>query len=292
MADFDRVLLANFFAVFMSSCAFAVSVKLKITTASSPSTVYLENYQSYTTHLLIYYGASVVINLTGALCFMVYRCVFHNLVSNGPGGMVAKIVYLIAVIFSGLITNGIMDRILLARVRMLYLEHDEKDARTLGCLDLATKVQIVLCVLLMASGLFTITYLISSGGAGRTGITLIMLGVLYRGGGLVLAMLHLFISVRLVALLLAIAKTEQQGQAKTLIAFTLLAVSSTVIVYLNWILGFINLYFLMPIDSVVNDLCLALVSLSAQTSDVQDARRAVVAEFAQEMGQKVSPDDA
>ena len=55
---------------------------------------------------------------------------------------------------------------------------------------------------------------------------------------------------------------------------------SQVIVYLNWVLGFMNLYFLMPLDSVLNDLCLAVVSFSAPTSDVQDAKRAEVADLA------------
>jgi hypothetical protein len=107
-------------------------------------------------------------------------------------------------------------------------------------------------------------------------------------------MLHLFVSVRLVWLLVSIAESEQQGQARTLIAFTVVGVSSTVVVYLNWILGFVNLYFLMPLDSVVNDLCLALVSFSAQTADVQDARRAGVTEFALTVGvkEKVRPEDA
>ena len=68
--------------------------------------------------------------------------------------------------------------------------------------------------------------------------------------------------------------------------------SSTVIVYLNWVLGFMNLYFLMPIDSVLNDLCLAVVSFSAPTSDVQDAKRAEVAELALTIGNsdRVHPD--
>jgi hypothetical protein len=286
MADFDRVLLSNFLAVLMSSCAFAVSIRLKMATTSFAENYALERYQQYTTYLLIYFGLSVVINLAGALSFMVYRCVYHNLVSYGPGGMYTKLVYITSAIFSSLITNGIMDRLLLTRVRMLHIERNEKEAASLKCLDRATWVQIAMCLLLMGSGVFVLLTLIGRGGDGQSGSGLLMLVVLYRGAGFTFAMLHLFISVSIVRLLLRIAKSEQQGEARTLIAFTVLGVSSTVLVYLNWIVGFVNLYFLMPIDSVINDLCLAMVSFSAQTSDVQDARRVGVAEFALTVGQK------
>jgi hypothetical protein len=353
MADFDRLLLANFLAVLTSSCAFAVSVWLKIKTTSFASAYSLDLYKTYTTHLMIYFGVSVFTNLACAMSFMVYRCVFHNLVSEGPGGKWTKLLYLMAAVFSSLLTNGVMDRLLLARINMFnfQIERSEEQARketrwkrlamiavsaallllvlclltmlllpdafltlvsTAGLAGLvllvgllvlarlwvrdnlgrATATQIVMCLLLAVSGLLVSLTLNAMGGDGQAGSGLLLIVALYRGGGFAFAMLHLLISLSLVQVLLAIAKTEQHGQSRTLIVFTVIGVSSTVIVYLNWVLGFMNLYFLMPIDSVLNDLCLAVVSFSAPTSDVQDAKRAEVAELALTIGNsdRVHPD--
>ena len=152
MADFDRVLLSNFLAVLTSSCAFAMSIWLKMATTSFADNYSLERYQAYTTYLLIYFGFSVFINLIAAASFMVYRCVYHNLVSYGPGGMWTKLAYVVSAIYSSLVTNGVMDRLLFKRVKMLHIEQTEKEVGSLKCLDRATGVQIALCLALMGSG--------------------------------------------------------------------------------------------------------------------------------------------
>ena len=80
---------------------------------------------------MIYFGVSVFTNLAGAMSFMGYRCVFHNLVSEGPGGKWTKLLYLMAAVFSSLLTNGVMDRLLLARINMFnfQIERSEEQAR-------------------------------------------------------------------------------------------------------------------------------------------------------------------
>ena len=56
------------------------------------------------------------------------------------------------------------------------------------------------------------------------------------------------------------------------------------VVYLDWMFGFVNLYFLMPMDSVVNDLCLTALSFSSPDEDVSDAKRVEVAATALAVG--------
>jgi hypothetical protein len=108
--------------------------------------------------------------------------------------------------------------------------------------------------------------------------------------GLILAAIHIYLSVRLVKVLLFVAKTEQHGNVRRLMQFMNMAVASTIVVYLQWMsllnvagIG-VNLYLLISLDSVVNDVCLAFLSFSAPDADLSDAKRVGTAEHALAIG--------
>jgi hypothetical protein len=119
---------------------------------------------------------------------------------------------------------------------------------------------------------------------GIYGSAILIIAVTYRGLALFLAVLHVIVTVRLVRLLLRVAKIDQHGNTRMLIGFTLVAALTTIVVYLDWVLGFVNVFFIMPLDSIINDLCLAAVSFTAPAQDVANARRAEVANFALSVG--------
>jgi hypothetical protein len=284
--DHNRLVLTKLLAVLSSSAGLAIAVGLKLETDSFASAYALEGYKTYIRYLLTYFGSAVAINVVACVTFSTYRCVHHNLVSSGVSGASVKILYLLTVLFSGLLTNALLDRLLLMRARMFTPVGEE---RALKWLDRFTRTQMGLCAFAALLGCIVEVNVVTRGYASLEAGNLnpmLMVSALFRLCGLALAIIHALVSVMLMCLLRRIAKTEQHGSEPTVFVYSSVAVLSTVVVYLNWVLGFANLFLLMPIDSIVNDFCLAAISFSAPSKDVADARRVVVAEMALTVGRE------
>jgi hypothetical protein len=211
---------------------------------------------------------------------------------HGASGMLNKVVYIGATIFSAILTNAFMDRLLLMRARMLTPTVEEKEKPVIRLLERVINGQIVVCSILTVLGCVMLVYAVSL--RGDYGVELITMVLTYKIGALVLAILHVTASVKLVLLLRRVAKSEQHTKPLALIVFTSIALSSTVVVYLDWLTGYVNVYFIMPVDSIINDLCLTALSYSAKDADLSDAKKVEVAETAltERVGRGASETDA
>jgi hypothetical protein len=290
--DFDRILLANFAAVVSSSVGIAITSYVKYTLGDIAVAYELASYKEYVRSLQTYFGAAVVVNVFATSSFMINRCVYHNQAALGVGGIMNKFVYIGSTIFSALFTNALMDRLLFMRAKMLSPERFDNMGRVLKILGTVIKVQTITTVLVSLVGSILTLYAISLGKQlylhleDAPASTASFMFLLAASGWLVLVLfaMHGIISVTLVWLLIRVAILEQHGDSRLLIICTTVALTTTAVVYLDWVYSFINLYFLMPVDSVVNDLCLTGMSFSNPSRDLSVAKRVEMADTALAVG--------
>ena len=68
------------------------------------------------------------------------------------------------------------------------------------------------------------------------------------------------------------ADLAMRAQMRRVLIATVVAVASTLVCYINPLVGFAHPWYLFAIDSVINDLCLAILALTDSDADAQ-ARR-------------------
>lgn len=244
--------------------------------------------RSYTVSLVLYFFVNFVVNSVVQISFVRNRCNDHNILrflpdqdiprttlylphegwSDASTSMArfSKALYLSMLFAGSFLTNTILQRTLLKKVSLMGGSQRCERSLIFAVVSnlillvisgLAVPVSLGMFVLLMEDGVAAV-------GGTDTGETLTLLFNLIAG---VFVLLHVLISIVLMVAFRDIAIEHDEHWAGTVKLLTCagLLIGSTFLCYGNMALMLTNAYMLLPLDSVINDICIILLSLSDTT---------------------------
>lgn len=245
--------------------------------------------RSYTMTLVVYFIANFIVNVVVQITFVRNRCNDHNVLSLLPNDAIpqtamilphegwtdastgmakfSKALYLSMIFAGGFLTNTILQYALLKKVSLMGGSTALK--RSLRCARIANIVLLLLNLVAMPLSFFIFIRMMDDGVGAVGGVDSgEVLTTLFNVGAFVFVALHVFISVVLMIAFKDISSKMGEawaGTTKLLICAGCL-IGSTLLCYGNMGLMLTNAYMLIPLDSVINDICIILLSIG-ETAD-------------------------
>lgn len=261
-------------------------------------------YRLYTTGLCGYFCCALVVNFWTSIAFTEYRCRYHNIQTEDnlrvatSGGEWAKIWFCTGNFWGGFFRVLVMELVLLWKAAMI--QNEIRSSRLYRIVRIVVLAQIALFLVFLPLQVWMWKELMVGGFEGVFGKHVAVLN-LGRFGAALFSLVHVASSVGLVYLfvrpLMWPDDLDKEGQTLKfgvvcrVVFLAVVAITSTFVCYINMAGGFANSYIFLVVDSIVNDVCMVLVSFSAPSEDVQLSQEAVHGEAVKPMGLGKSNDE-
>jgi hypothetical protein len=277
-ADFESLHILYVLAIFASALGLVLAVNMwwKRTRKTR---------ESYLMALIAYFVANYLVNWLTHVMFVRNRCGDHNVqyihhqgyyaprptvgwIETSDGGAKwTKAIYLVMVFNGSFLTQNLLELVLLQKA---WIAERYGGGKQRSILFRPSCARVVIYGMLICNLIAFPVSIILFRGMMDTGVEALggedtgeIITIIFAVIAVVYVIVHVYISVVLISLFLSpLRSVRDRWTLRKVAACTFIAILSTLFCYGNMALMLINAFKLLPVDSVINDLCLIMVSIS------------------------------